>query len=290
MSATDPVIVGTDGSPQAEHAVRWAAEYAARAGAPLRIVSTVTVPAAAGLAGQLPQEFFDGLDQLGQQNIDEATRIASDAAPEVAVTGEVIVGPTGPTMVELSKEASLLVVGARGRGAVASAVLGSVSSLVTRHAVSPVAVVKTAGDGAQVPSSGPVVVGVDGTEASDAAVGAAFLEASRRGAPLVAVHAWSDMPLSDYPAEGMHSRFDEDQIAKKVLSERLAGQRAEHPDVAVDYAVTIDRPAEAIIEWARGAQLVVVGTRGRGGVAGLLLGSTAVKVLRGAQCPVFVAR
>ena len=139
------------------------------------------------------------------------------------------------------------------------------------------------------PPEGPVVVGVDGSPTSEAAVGFAYEAAATRGVPLVAVHTWWDLmvdptfaPLLDWDA------LEADE--REVLAERLAGWGEKYPDVHVQRLVMHDRPARALLAQAAGAQLVVVGTRGRGGVAGLLLGSVSHALLHHAPCPVAVVR
>ena len=287
MTTVKPVVVGTDGSDHAARAVRWAAEFAAIHDAPLLIVTAVNAPVAYGMDAQLPQEFFDGLLSGGQELVQEAAGIATAAAPTAKVETEVVLGATGAAMLTMGEDASTLVVGARGLGGVASAFLGSVSSLVVRHAHCPVVVV---GEDEPAPADGPVVVGVDDSENSIPAVAAAFKEASARGATLLAVHAWSDVPVAAYPSIQVRDRFDEANLAQEVLEKRLAGFKGEYPDVKVKQVIVMDRPEAALVNNSAGAALVVVGSRGRGGVAGLLLGSTSRKVLRSAAAPVMVIR
>src|SRR5699024_1525659 len=207
------------------------------------------------------------------------------AAPGVAVESTVIAGSAVPVLLALADTASTIVVGARGRGAVASTVLGSVSSAIVHHAACPVVVVNPAVDDETDTADGPVVVGVDGTDHSAAAVEAAVQEADRRGARLVAVHAWSDVPVAAYPVIDMRTRYDKDRIARTVLSEQLAGYRSEYPDLVVEQVVVMDQPVAALVDRSDGAQLVIVGSRGRGGFTGMLLGSTSHKVLRSARRP-----
>lgn len=287
MTTVKPVVVGTDGSAHAERAVRWAAEFAAIHDAPLLIVSAVSAPVAYGMDAQLPQEFFDTLLSGGQTLVQEAAGIAADAAPNARVETEVVLGATGAAMLAMGEDASTLVVGARGLGGVASAFLGSVSSLVVRHAHCPVVVV---GEDEPAPADGPIVVGVDDSENSTPAISAAFKEASVRGATLLAVHAWSDVPVSAYPSIQVRDRFDEAKVAQEVLEKHLADFKSEYPDVKVKQVIVMDRPEAALVNNSAGAALVVVGSRGRGGVVGLLLGSTSRKVLRSAAAPVMVIR
>lgn len=289
MPGQKPVVVGTDGSKHAQTAVSWAAQHAARHGAPLVIATAASVPVAYGMGGHLPQDFFDALKEEGGRIVADATAIARESAPDLEITTEVVLDATGPALLNLAESAQLLVVGTRGLSGIASAFMGSVSSLIARHSPCPVVVVRTKSEDAPLPASGPVVVGIDGSENSVPALAAAMKEASLRGATLIAVHAWSDLPLSTMdPVTQVRELFDEAAVADSVVAERLAGWSEEYPDVNVEHRVVMDRPDAAILERAKGAQLVVVGSRGRGGISGLLLGSTSIKVLRSSECPVMV--
>lgn len=289
MPGQKPFVVGTDGSKHAQAAVRWAAQHASRHGAPLLIATAASAPVAYGMGGHLPQDFFDQLKEEGTRIIAESIEIAKEAAPDVDVDGKVFVDATGPALLDLSQNADLIVVGTRGLSGIASAFMGSVSSLIARHSACPVVVVRTAAADGSLPASGPVVIGLDGSENSVPALEAAMKEASLRGATLIAVHAWSDLPLSTMdPITQVGALYDEATIADTIVAERLAGFSEQYPDVNVEHRVVMDHPDVAIVEAAKGAQLVVVGSRGRGGITGLLLGSTSIKVLRHAECPVMV--
>jgi nucleotide-binding universal stress UspA family protein len=162
--------------------------------------------------------------------------------------------------------------------------LGSVSSSAVHHAHCPVAVVHEVDTADQ---SGPVLVGVDGSPASDKAIALAFDEASRRGADLVALHAWSDVAV--FPILGMDWREYEAQ-GEEILAERLAGFQQEYPDVKVRRQLVCDKPARWLIDESRHAQLVVVGGHGRGGFPGMLLGSVSSALAQSAQAPLIVVR
>ena len=181
----------------------------------------------------------------------------------------------------------MVVVGSRGMGALGRVVLGSVSSGLVHHAHCPVAVVHA--DEAQAPDrTSPVLLGIDGSPASEAATALAFDEASRRGVDLVALHAWSDVGV--FPVLGMDWQQYEDE-GHEVLAERLAGWQEQYPDVHVRRRVVCDQPAPLVASTSpQQAQLVVVGSHGRGGFKGMLLGSVSTAVAEGAKAPVIVVR
>ncbi|HSA42035.1 MAG TPA: universal stress protein, partial [Mycobacterium sp.] len=187
------VLVGVDGSPSARVAVDWAARYAKLHGRPLRLVSVLSPPVMmAWPEAPLPDGYLQWQEEQGRETLDDAEATAAEAAPDITVTSELISGPTLSTMIELSKESAIVVVGCRGRGAVARGLLGSVSSSLVRHAKCPVAVIHDEDPLMPEPAKAPVLVGVDGSPASEAATEIAFDEASRRGVDLIALHAMSD--------------------------------------------------------------------------------------------------
>ena len=155
------------------------------------------------------------------------------------------------------------------------------------HAHCAVAVIHDAELPATTPTNAPVVLGVDGSQASEKATAIAFDEASRRGVGLVAVHTWNDAAVLDFPGFDI-AQFR--QSAHEVLAERLAGWQERYPDMPVERVVAWDRPAPQLLLQSERAQLLVVGSHGRGGFAGMLLGSVSSAVVNGAKVPVVVAR
>ncbi|GAC84196.1 universal stress protein [Gordonia paraffinivorans] len=282
------ILVGVDGSDAATSAVRWAAKAAAAEHLDLKIVSAYdasTSDYAPGLI--IPQDVIDAIRQDASDAVHAAAEVARQVAPGVSVTTSIVDGDAARVLLELGKDAPLIVVGTRHLGSVKGLFLGSVSINVAAHAHGRVAIV--AGDGID---DGPVVVGVDGSPVSDAAVAEAFRQASLRNAPLIAVHTWSPLDADALHGYGI-SREEVERMtgdSVEVLAERLAGYSQDYPDVRVERRVLPDEPAKALLDAAVGAQLIVVGSRGRGGFRGLLLGSTSQKVIHNALCPVMVVR
>ncbi|WP_046302128.1 universal stress protein, partial [Mycobacterium sp. UM_Kg27] len=124
-------------------------------------------------------------------------------------------------------------------------------------------------------------------QVSEAATALAFEEASLRGVELVAVYAWHDTGLLDFPGIDTAAMASEGELA---LAERLAGWRERYPDVTVRRVVVDDRPADQLVEQSQEAQLLVVGSHGRGGFTGMLLGSVSQAVVQSAHAPVAVVR
>lgn len=180
----------------------------------------------------------------------------------------------------------MIVVGSQGLGALGRLLLGSVTAGLLHHAYCPVAVIHSNADLTPV-ADAPVLVGTDGSPASEAAIALAFDEASRRGVGLVALHAWSDVAV--FPMLGMDWR-DSEAEGHEILAERLAGFQEQYPDVRVKRVIVCDKPSRWLLEEAAHAQLVVVGSRGRGGFAGMLLGSVSSRVAQAATVPVIVTR
>ncbi len=283
-----PVVAGVDGSECALQAVRWAAAEAARRHLPLRLVAAHTWPAG-GLVGD-PGLGFDPravLREVVHSRLAAAETVAAEAVPGLAVEKAEAEGDPVAVLAGESERAELLVLGDRGLGGFTGLLIGSVAVALCTQAGCPVVVVRELDPTAR--RSEPVVVGVDGSPASEAAVAFAVEAAALRGVPLVAVHAWHDVAVDPTMASLVNwDAVESDE--REVLAERLAGLRASHPDLAVRRLVVRDRPARALVDESRGAQLVVVGSRGRGGLRGLLLGSVSQQLLHHAHCPVAVVR
>jgi len=291
MATAQPVVVGIDGSDSALNAVRLAAAQAVRRAVPLRIVHVYVAPVALPNGVVDPSLVRNAMRAQASRWLSVAAAAAEEVAPGLRPDLALEDAPLIPVLVKESRSAALLVIGTRGLGGFTGLLLGSTATLLAGRACCPLVVVRGEDSGTS-PEQGPVVVGVDGTDNSEQATAFAFAEASARGTHLVAVHTWADAavdsvllghpePPDFLPAQ--HRAFE-------VLAERLAYWQEKYPDVSVSREVVRDHPSRALLRYAAGAALVVVGTRGRGGFRGLLLGSTSQHLLHHAPCPVAIVR
>ena len=283
------ILVAIDGSAESDAAVRWAAHEAAMRQAPITLMHVVVPVVTSWPVPSLQAEFNEWQEDNARQVIEGAEKMLRADVGAAAVSdlhSQIEHAYVVPALVSASKDAEMVVVGSRGLGAVGRAVLGSTSGGLLRHAHCPVAVIHA--DEAQAADrTSPVLLGIDGTPASEAATALAFEEASRRKVDLVALHAWSDVGV--FPVVGMNWQEYEDE-GHEVLGERLAGWQEQYPDVHVRRRIVCDRPARWLIDESQQAQLVIVGSHGRGGFPGMLLGSVSTAVAEAAKAPVIVVR
>ena len=240
-----------------------------------------------------PQELFDDLQAETMEKIEAARALAHEVAPEIRIGHTVAEGSPIDMLLEMSPNVTMIVMGSRGLGGLSGMVMGSVSSAVVSHGKCPVVVVREDNPVDENTKYGPVVVGVDGSDISQKATEYAFAEAEARGAELVAVHTWMDMQVQSSlsgltAAQQQWEEIEAQQV--KMLSERLAPLAEKHPTVQVKKVIARDRPVRALSEQAEGAQLLVVGSHGRGGFRGMLIGSTSRALLQSAPCPMMVVR
>jgi nucleotide-binding universal stress UspA family protein len=281
------ICVGVDGSPASQPAIRWAAAEAAAHHAELTVVHAYGWRVA-GSRVQVPEVMVDLAKAQAESIIATSIEHALTVAPGLTVKGEAVLNSAGDMLVKASGQFDLTVLGSRGHGGFSSLLLGSTSQHVATHAAGPVVVVRGRPD----VLDGPIVVGVDGSSASDLAVRLAFEEAVAHHVGVLAVRVYTpryaglgvDMSL---PVEDPVQRRDEEL---RHLADDIAPWREKYPDVSVRSVVLDGHTAAVFVDLSSSARLVVVGTRGHGGFAGLLLGSVGLQLLHHADCPVFIAR
>lgn len=282
------IVVGVDGSPHTSEVVTWAAHEALMRGIPVTLAHVIS---------PVPVSMHDLRirHRIARWRTSRATRIVTEARNLVESVGatdppevrtELFFDHPVPALTRLSKDAHLVVVGRGRRDPLTRHLPGSVSTGLCHHAHCPVAVIPER-DAGSADVAGGVLVGIDGSPASESATAIAFDEASRRGVELTALHAWSDAAVFPAIGEDWHTCRTE---ADELLAERLAGWQERYPDVRIERRIVCDRPAHHLLESARHAQLVVVGSHGRGGFAGMLLGSVSTAVAQSVDVPVIVAR
>ena len=283
------VIVGIDHTASARTAAEWAAAEADRRRASLVLVHAFRLPAA-GFPdyNTIPDDLIVSLRADGLERLHTVAGELRAARPDLPIHTSLVYDRAAPALRAASQQARLTVVGSHDASRIAAVLTGSVAYELASNNPAPVAVIHP--DDTNRPG-GAIVVGVDGSPVSDAAVGFAFDEAALRGAELLAVHAWNDVYLDGQRLQPLlvdpHRLEDEERA---LLSERLAGWRDKYPDVRVNYALLPQRPTPALLRYSAAAQLLVVGSHGRGGFAGMLLGSTSHAVIQHASCPVVVIR
>lgn len=282
------VFVGVDQSACSREALAWAAVEAAARHTRLTVASVVDLPRLGDvpLTGQL----LDTARQAAQQTVDAAVDRARTLAPGVEVEGRVPTGNPAAELLLLADGADEIVVGSHGASGFAALLIGSVGTQVAEHAHAPAVVVRSR------PGAGRVLVAVDNSAHSDAALEYGFAYADRHGLPLVALHVYTlgafVHPVMPHPVP---YPIAEELVRIRAEAARTAEQGVgrwveKYPGVVARTEVVEGAAVHQLVEASRTASLIVVGTRGHGGLAGMLLGSVSHGVMRHAHCPVVIAR
>jgi nucleotide-binding universal stress UspA family protein len=280
------IVVGADGSRHSLRAVEWAADEAALRGSSLRIVHAVAPWLQDKNVDPRLLVVRDWLLAGGEECLGTAVEAARARAPGLDVGGEMVPGGASRILLDQARTASLIVLGSHGVGTVAGLLLGSTALQVVTHTAVPAVVVRHY----EPVSLREIAVGVDGPPIGEPALALAFEEASLRGARLRAVHVWSD-PGSIGPAGTTPLVYDSEKVAAEHthrLNDALAVWREKYPDVEVVTEVVHGRPVRILAGVSARVDLLMVGTRGRGGFAGLVLGSVSHGLLHHAHCPLAV--
>ncbi|WP_217549776.1 universal stress protein [Streptomyces sp. GbtcB6] len=277
-----PIVVGVDPDPTHRMALTWAADEAARRRLPLRPVLAEGVPTRGYGRGQIPpswEEWNEALHKAGRRTLDEVAEFVAAQHPGLQVDPRLAEGDPVWVLREQSRDATAVVLGSQHLSRTQE-VFGSASVAVPlmAHARCPVVVVPEPEHITQDPAY--YVVGVDGSPHSAAAVDLAFEEAALRGAGLRVVCVWEPGPLRIF------DEYEPQQEARRLLSEIVAGRGARYPQVDLRHELVAGHPVEVLTDASAHALGLVVGTRGRGGFTGMLLGSVSQGVLHHARCPV----
>ena len=248
-----PVVVGIDGSPAADVAIRWATFEAAALHTQLRLIHTITPGDSASDAGDIVYKAVA---------LSHGLRPALDRDPRIET------GSPSAVLAKASGDAELLVIGSRGLSLMAGALVGSTGLDLAANARCPVVVVRP-DLGAE--SGTRVVIGYDGSPAGEAALDFG-LEYARR-------HDLAVRVVAAQPVGTELHRITETELRNAVHSR--GGHDAELIRIT-------GHPAEHLLRLAADANLIVLGARGRGGFTGMLIGSVSQTVLHHADCPVAV--
>lgn len=288
---SEHLVIGIDGSPESEAAMHWGLEEAARRGIEAELIYALAVPVVSDAYGMvMTRPDIDELTSYSQQLLDAALAAARTAAPEVTVSARLASGPPAAVLIEASKHADALVVGTRGLGAISGKLLGSVSVRLAGKSVCPVYIVPPEWREDPVPE-GRVLVGVDGSEHSDAALHMALEEARRRKVGLTVLTAYH-VPWLARPVEPeVIAEFEESErwLAEKTITESLDRVKGHsYSDLEIEQVTVQGTPAEALLEASRSAVLVVVGSRGHRSFGRAILGSVSRTLMQDSHRPVAV--
>lgn len=280
---SEKFLIGVDGSDHSKRALAWGLERATARGASVELLHVADVSFLSESVA-----FLSEAQKVSEQMLEQQTEYARSLGYEGEITGRAIVGHQIAEVEEASRSADLLILGAHTGSKFAGSFFGTRAVKIAAVAHCPVAVIPAEHE--TIPGGG-VVVGVDGSESSKKAIAYAAEVASFRGVPLIAVYAWMP-PLTP----GLEYLWSEELVssqrdaAEEAIAIGTAGLAERYPDLVVQREIVQAPPVAAIVQMAEGADLAVVGSRGRGGLTRLLLGSVSHGVLQALPCPVIVTR
>jgi nucleotide-binding universal stress UspA family protein len=289
MGEPRTVVVGVDGSDEALRAVRWAAVEARRCGLPLRLVHAMAWVVDPELERAARGDFYAELLNQARARVAKAAALAREVEPDLVVEEEVSPGYQVDVLAEQARLAGMLVLGDRGLGRFEELMIGSTAVGLAAQAPCPVVVVRGREIDADGAATLPVVVGTDGSPTSAPALAWAFAAAARRAVSLIAVRTRPEL-LADPAMAALLDRGAVERDERARLGAELATWSARYPDVTVESEVSQEPPVRRLARLSERAQLVVVGSRGRGEFAGLVLGSVSHALLHRAACPVAIVR
>jgi nucleotide-binding universal stress UspA family protein len=288
--SANPVVVGVDGSHASIRAACWAAAVAVKLQAPLNVVHarpslghnvTDAIADTRAMEMELERKSAAAILKLARQAVESESGGLRFTTTEMD-------SPADQALVELSREARLIVLGSDDVVLGTAILIGSTTTTVATHSVCPVVAFR--GEMTR-PTKRPIVLGINHDDDSRVAAAAAFEFANRLGVGIIAVHTWSRRrPIGDISLPSMIDWNQLENDARQHLSRRLAPLIGLYPDIRVTEIIELDKPRRALLRHAKGAQLVVIGSRGRGLLAGALLGSTGLNLLHHSTIPVMICR
>jgi len=286
------VVVGIGNSDRDAETLTWAGNSAQRSGSPLHLLHahdlSAEMAAIDPVAGNAISMGPDG--DLGNTGLlGDTLASARERWPDVTITGSQPIGRPEQALIDASQSARLIVVGAARVSTLQRLGLGRPSLAAAMHSKCPVVIVP---QGSRADADGPVVVAIDGSVHSAAAAERAFWIADLRKAPLVALTTWNvevvDGLVVTTPGT---DAWNSTEAKYRAIADKIVDPlRANHPDVDCTVEVLRNSPAKVLAERSVEAGLIVMGTRGRGGFTGMLLGSVSQQVLETASCPVMLVR
>ncbi|MFR9750148.1 universal stress protein [Nocardia sp. 004] len=289
LTDRQPIVVGIDGTTTALAAARWAGAIANRLHVPLAllgVVPPIDYPLAA--TASAGTSLLDELKAAAQHRLEGAFEAVHSEHPQVQIHQIAARGVPAHKLIEYSASARMIVVAANLGDRFSTLLLGSTALTVANKATCPVAVWRGHPD-RPLPDERPVLVGVDGSPSSSAAVAEAFELAAALGVEVIALHVWNEPDLLQWtPALDDWAMLATQE--KELLSERMAGWSEKYPDVTVTKVIQKGTPTQVLLERAEDAQLVLTGSRGHNRLTGLLVGSTSQNLLHHAPHLVVICR
>lgn len=294
------IVAGVDGSPSSTAAAMWAADEAQRRQAGLRLVQAYSVSVGfAGPGGMIPTNIFDDVRQWAKTVLTGLADTVRDAYPDLDIDAQLRHDVPFVALREAGSHALMTVVGTHGTSAIMDSLVGSIPVRLASHGPGPVVVIRADSSVTPALNRGPVLVGLDGSADSERALSFAFEEASLRGTPLVALHCWGDRSDSfrlPYPPESRDDAAQEPLLRRVQIAELLSGWSDKYPDVRVQPVTRDGQPGAEILRYCQHGDeadrpaMIVVGSRGHGGFAGLLLGSTSQALIAHSSRPLVIIR
>ncbi|UMP07252.1 universal stress protein [Amycolatopsis sp. EV170708-02-1] len=287
--AEGAVVVGIDGSGSARRAAVWAAGEAAKRGKRLRLVHVYVVPPVR-MPGVVPsvEAIRSAFEAQGTRWLAEAREAVAERYPDLVVETAAREWAPVAALVQESQAATMIVLGSRGLGGFTGLLVGSTAVALAQHGHCPIVVARGKRPEDGPPETGPVVVGTDGSESSDTALAFAFEETSLRRTDLIVVRVWNE--VTGHESALTVNPEEVESSERRAVDEQLEPWLAKFPDLRVETVIARGRPVRALLGFGERAQLLVVGSRGRGGFQGMLLGSTSQALVAHSECPVAVVR